>query len=154
VSTQAQISCKFCFFIDGLDEFDGEHIDFCESLTALKNLPNIKLCVSSRLWNVFEDAFGQDKQRKIYIHELTRPDILRYAKDRLHRHPRWKLFGLQAARANLLVESIAGKAHGVFLWVSIVTKLLSARRDFIASASHWSRPRSPRASASSPVPSP
>ena len=124
LSAQTQIPCKFCFFIDGLDEFDGEHIDFCENMTAMMNSPNIKLCVSSRPWNVFEDAFGQEKQRKIYIHELTRADILRYAQDRLHRHPRWKLFGLQAARANLLVESIADKAQGVFLWVSIVTKLL------------------------------
>ncbi|KAK3899010.1 hypothetical protein C8A05DRAFT_46814 [Staphylotrichum tortipilum] len=124
LSAQTQIPCKFCFFIDGLDEFDGEHIDFCESLTAMMNSPNIKLCVSSRPWNVFADAFGQDEQRKIYIHELTRADILRYARDRLHQHPRWTLFGSQAAQANLLVESIADKAHGVFLWVFIVTRLL------------------------------
>jgi hypothetical protein len=124
LSGQSQIACKFCFFIDGLDEFDGEHLDFCESLIAMMDSPNIKLCVSSRPWNVFEDAFGQDMERKIYMHELTRPDILRYARDRLHQHPRWRLLGLQPARANILIEIIADKVQGVFLWVTIVTRLL------------------------------
>jgi hypothetical protein len=124
ISSQSQIARKFCFFIDGLDEFDGEHLDFCESLIAMMDSPSIKLCVSSRPWNVFEDAFGQDMERKIYIHELTRADIIRYARDRLHQHPRWRLLGLPPARANLLVESIADKAQGGFLWVTIVTRLL------------------------------
>jgi len=124
LSAQSKIACKFCFFVDGLDEFDGEHIDFCETLTAMTDSPNIKLCVSSRPWNVFEDGFGRDMERKLYIHELTRTDILRYARDRLHQHPRWHILGLQTARANLLIESIADKAQGVFLWVTIVTRLL------------------------------
>jgi hypothetical protein len=124
ISAQSGIARKFCFFIDGLDEFDGEHLDFCDSLMAMMDSPNIKLCVSSRPWNVFEDAFGQDMERKIYIHELTRPDIIRYARDRLYQHPRWRLLGLPPARASLLIESIADKAQGVFLWVTIVTRLL------------------------------
>ncbi|KAK3902737.1 hypothetical protein C8A05DRAFT_15235 [Staphylotrichum tortipilum] len=123
-SAQSQIACKFCFFVDGLDEFDGEHIDFCETLIAMTDSPNLKLCVSSRPWNVFEDALGQEEARKIYIHELTKADIVRYAQDRLHQHPRWRLLKLHPSRANRLIESIADKARGVFLWVTIVTRLL------------------------------
>ncbi|KAK3986949.1 hypothetical protein QBC44DRAFT_401370 [Cladorrhinum sp. PSN332] len=121
---QPQIPCKFCFFIDGLDEYEGDHLDFCASLSALLGSSHIKLCVSSRPWNVFEDFFGREKQQKMYIHHFTRPDILRYARDRLHQHPRWKLLGLQTAGADSLIESIGNKAQGVFLWVFIVTRFL------------------------------
>lgn len=124
VSAQTQIPCKFCFFIDGLDEFEGEHIDFCEDLRAMTDSPNIKLCVSSRPWNVFEDAFGQDRRRKLYIHELTKSDIFRYASDRLQQHPRWRCLSLQPGRAEFLINAIADKAQGVFLWVFLVTRLL------------------------------
>lgn len=124
LSARTQVPCKFCFFIDGLDEFEGDHIEFCESLIALLDSSNIKLCVSSRPWNVFEDAFGQERQHKMYIHTLTNGDIFRYARDRLQQHPRWKVLNSQTTQANTLVKSIAQKAHGVFLWVFLVTKLL------------------------------
>jgi hypothetical protein len=115
---------KFCFFLDGLDEFQGEHIDFCEDLMSLLSATNIKLCVSSRPWNVFEDAFGCSDEHKLYIHEVTRPDIFRYAQDRLRWHPRWRLINTRSNRTLSLIESITEKSRGVFLWVFIVTNLL------------------------------
>lgn len=124
ISTQAQVKCKFCFFIDGLDEFKGDHIDFCDDLMALMGSPNVKFCVSSRPWNVFEDAFGEDSTRKLYIHELTKSDIAKYTKDRLHQHRRWRLLASRTPRAEGLVNTIMEKSQGVFLWVFIVTKIL------------------------------
>jgi len=125
LSAQIQLPCKFCFFIDGLDEFDGEHLEFCESLLSMVGSPNVKLCVSSRPWNVFEQALGQDQGRKMYIHELTKRDIFEYAQDRLQQHPRWKQhMGSEAEKADALISAISNKAQGVFLWVFLVTKLL------------------------------
>ncbi|VUC28681.1 unnamed protein product [Clonostachys rosea] len=124
LSTHKGISCKFCFFIDGLDEYQGEHIDFCDDLISLLTSPNIKLCVSSRPWNVFEDAFGQDSRYKLYIHQLTEKDMLKYTKDRLQQHKRWKALEKREDVANSLIRSIVEKSKGVFLWVFIVTKLL------------------------------
>ncbi|KAK4223912.1 hypothetical protein QBC38DRAFT_502736 [Podospora fimiseda] len=128
---QSHVQCNFCLFIDGLDEFDGDgvegdHLDLCESLISLAGSSNIKMCVSSRPWNVFEDSFGQDPRKKLYIHTLTRPDIIRYSMDRLYQHPRWSLLESQAAEEHCFVESIADKAQGVFLWVFFVTKILRA----------------------------
>jgi len=80
---------RFCFFIDGLDEFDGDHSEICETVTDLCESPNIKICVSSRPWNVFEDALGGDDAHRLNVHDLTREDILNYAQARLHGHPRW-----------------------------------------------------------------
>jgi hypothetical protein len=124
LSAQIQLPCKFCLFVDGLDEFDGEHLEFCESLLSMVGSPNVKLCVSSRPWNVFEQALGQDEGRKMYIHELTKRDIFEYAQDRLQQHPRWKHMGSEAGKADALISAISDKAQGVFLWVFLVTKLL------------------------------
>lgn len=51
------LSAKYCFFIDGLDEYggDGEQTVHCDDLVALiqrlANLANVKICISSRPWN-------------------------------------------------------------------------------------------------------
>ena len=47
ISDQKDLSAKFCFFIDGLDEFDGDHLEFCSVLRGLSNTSHVKLCVSS-----------------------------------------------------------------------------------------------------------
>ena len=75
VAKRETLSVKFCFFIDGIDEYDGDHLEFCMALKDLAESPNIKLSVSSRSWNAFEEPFGDNPLSKIYIHELTRGDI-------------------------------------------------------------------------------
>ncbi|KAK4452678.1 hypothetical protein QBC34DRAFT_455598 [Podospora aff. communis PSN243] len=112
---------KFCFFIDGLDEFEGDHVDFCRSLLDLIKSPHIKLCVSSRSWNVFEDAFGGSQYSKLYMHELTHNDIRSYAERRLQEHPRWNELTTEVSNADWLIDQIAERAAGVFLWVFLVT---------------------------------
>lgn len=44
-------------FVDGLDEYHGNHQELVAYLQQLQKAPCIKLCVSSRAWNVFADAF-------------------------------------------------------------------------------------------------
>jgi hypothetical protein len=54
-------SKKMFLLIDGLDEYHGDHseqlklVEFVYSLLSLSS--NIKICVSSRPWNIFADAF-------------------------------------------------------------------------------------------------
>lgn len=115
---------KFCLFIDGLDEFEGDQLDFCHSLLQLASSLHIKLCVSSRAWNIFEDSFGREPATKIYIHELTHNDIRSYAEQRLQEHPRWKDLEAEEANAAWLIDEITERAAGVFLWVYLVTSQL------------------------------
>ncbi|KAK0615244.1 hypothetical protein B0T17DRAFT_479272, partial [Bombardia bombarda] len=115
---------KLCFFIDGLDEYEGDHLDLCRAIQDLAKSTHIKLCVSSRAWNVFEDSFGRAHESKLYLHELTRADIQRYTEERLKGHPRWKDLEVESRETDLLLHDIANKAEGVFLWVFLVTKLL------------------------------
>lgn len=39
---------RFCFFIDGLDEYDGKPSEILPLIELLKSYPNVKMCVSSR----------------------------------------------------------------------------------------------------------
>ena len=124
IADQVFISVRFCIFIDGLDEFEGDQLDLCQALLSLSRSPNIKLCVSSRPWNVFEDSFGKKIASKIYIHELTRNDIRNYASSRLQQHPKWHEVCVQPEQAIWLIDQITERASGVFLWVFLVTKQL------------------------------
>lgn len=115
------VTANFCFLIDGLDEFEGDHVDFCRSLHDLAQSPHVKLCISSRAWNVFEDSFGRAGAAKLYIHELTRDDIRSYVERRLQDHPRWKELDAEVSDAAWLVGEITKRAAGVFLWVFLAT---------------------------------
>ncbi|KAJ2992632.1 hypothetical protein NUW58_g2100 [Xylaria curta] len=115
---------KFCFFIDGLDEYSGDLTDICQAVHDLSQSPNIKLCISSRPWNVFRDSFGTDPSRKLDIHDLTSDDIIRYTRFRLHQHPRWRVFASDFPNADSLIYEIAKRSQGVFLWVFLVTQRL------------------------------
>ncbi|KAI0102583.1 hypothetical protein GGR51DRAFT_527012 [Nemania sp. FL0031] len=123
-ATYDTASTRICFFVDGLDEYDGNHGDLCKALTDLSKSPNIKFCLSSRPWNEFEQAFGDDPQRKLYMQDLTRNDILEYTRSRLYEHPRWLSLAPESSHGDWLVEEIEKRACGVFLWVFLATRLL------------------------------
>ncbi|KAI0097758.1 hypothetical protein GGR51DRAFT_566231 [Nemania sp. FL0031] len=115
---------KFCVFIDGVDEYDGDHFEFCQLMQELSCSPAIKCCMSSRPWNVFKDAFGADQTPRLYLHQLTRQDILVYAQSRLAEHPRWSAAYLPKKQMESIIDTITEKAQGVFLWVHLVGKSL------------------------------
>ncbi|KAG8161610.1 hypothetical protein KVR01_008597 [Diaporthe batatas] len=119
-----ETSTQFCFFIDGLDEFSGDHNDVVKILARLSSSPNLKICVASRPWNIFEDAYGQSKEKKFYLQDLTRGDIQIYVESMLEAHPNWKMIVSDDTRCSALAEKITRKSQGVFLWVHLVLKSL------------------------------
>ena len=124
LSSQTSMPVKFCFFIDGLDEYEGDHHEVIEVLNAINSLSNIKICLSSRPWNVFEDAFGQDPTQKLYMQDLTRGDIEIYVRSKLEKHQAFRLRASgQADYENLIVRTVK-KSNGVFLWVFLVVRSL------------------------------
>ena len=64
-----ELPSKFCFFIDGPDEFSGDHQSICELFRSFCRSQDVKVCLSSRPWNVFEDNFASCP--KLCVHELT-----------------------------------------------------------------------------------
>ncbi|KAK9421792.1 putative NACHT domain-containing protein [Seiridium unicorne] len=143
ISRVANLQTRYCFFIDGADEFKGDLHDLCETFQTLSKSENFKICMSSRPWNVFEDFFGHDNKRKLYIHEVTDKDIQQFTTSRLEEHPRWKSDRFQPKDKTSIIKEITEKAQGVFLWVFLVTNSL---RDGLTNgdtrADLWSRLRS------------
>lgn len=119
------IEYRFCIFIDGLDEFDGDHSDMVETLLRLSESSHLKLCIASRPWNVFETGFGSEYRQKIYIQDLTHQDILKFTRSRLQWRPRHEpAHSITTDERDRLITSVTGRAQGVFLWVFLVTKYL------------------------------
>jgi hypothetical protein len=112
----------FCLFIDGLDEYHGDHLHVVRVLKQLSERSNFKLCVSSRPWNVFEDELGSNSAKKLSVHELTRHDIQQYITSTLQENYHWKSGANVDPRYKNLVEDITERAQGVFLWVVLVVR--------------------------------
>lgn len=113
---------RIACFIDGLDEFYGDHVELADFLLDLTG-PTVKLCAASRPWLVFEDAF--ENKPNLLLEQLTRKDIQLFVIDAFDANKHFtKIRRLHKAEALGLVEFVVIKASGVFLWVHLVVKSL------------------------------
>jgi hypothetical protein len=123
VSRAATGAFKLCLFVDGLDEFNGNHQALIDLLKEAIAHPNIKICVSSRPWVVFEEAFTH--RPSLMLEHMTYPDILTYVSAHFNAN-----FGFATLKerephlASSLIEDVAQKSRGVFLWVTLVVRSL------------------------------
>ncbi len=117
-------SARFCFFIDGLDEYDGDHMEIIEIMNSFTSSSAIKVCFSSRPWNVFEDAFGENGGLRIKLHDLTNADITRFVTEKLAEGPSFRRLMQQSDKHRELIDEIVIRANGVFLWVFLVVQSL------------------------------
>jgi len=125
----ADDSKRFFFLIDGLDEFDGDCRELVDFVLEYSARGNVKMCVASRPWLVFEDAFH--KRPSLQLEDLTAPDIHLYASEKLNGSSMFmNLARIEPQRAKHLIDEVTGKASGVFLWVRLVVlSLLEGLRD-------------------------
>jgi hypothetical protein len=120
---QKSIPIKICFLIDGLDEFDGDHDEMATLFKEITDSGDVKVCLSSRPWVVFEDLFGACEGLR--LQNLTYRDIEKYVGDRLGRNNAFqRLASRNPSYAESLKLEIVGKAEGVFLWVKLVVQSL------------------------------
>jgi hypothetical protein len=116
---------KFCFFIDGLDEYDGFDREIAALVKTLASSPTIKVCLASRPHNIFVGDFGSDPKQMICIHEFTDWDIRQYIKTVFEDDPAFISCKDQDPQGyQELAESIRKDANGVFLWVYLVVQQL------------------------------
>ena len=119
ITALGSLGHRFCLFLDGLDEYSGEHHELLADLRTLASNACIKICVSSRPWNVFVNAFGS-LDTVVHLEELTADDIYQYASGHLTKddgcHP--------PAEIDKIVRDIVLKSQGVFFWVFLVTRSL------------------------------
>jgi len=124
LSCAIQTTQTHCFFfsIDGLDEYERENgmADFAVELKKLSLYSHVKVLLSSRPLQVFEEAFASCA--RLRLHEFTRSDITLYTENKLRSHKRAPTFS--AETINSLVGKIVDSSAGVFLWVRLVVNSL------------------------------
>jgi hypothetical protein len=116
---------KICFFIDGLDELEGDQVALVDLLRSMvhSSPEDFKACVSSRPWKVFEDAFVDVPQLR--LQDLTRKDIWRFVGDSLDGAPTVRRILKQDEEgADDLKIRITDSSDGVFLWATLAVKNL------------------------------
>jgi hypothetical protein len=124
------VARHFCFFVDGIDEFEGDHAELSEFFKSIANSPWLKVIVSSRPIPACVDVLYECANLR--LQDLTHNDIEKYVYDMIGKHRRIKeLQYEQKEETSNLVSEIVEKASGVFLWVTLVVKsLLDGLRNF------------------------
>ncbi|KAK1991738.1 hypothetical protein LX36DRAFT_675043 [Colletotrichum falcatum] len=123
VVAEAQKENNICLFVDGLDEFSGEPETLITLFHEIASRPNVKLCVSSRPWLVFEDAFRHRPNLK--LEDLTYADIKAFVTEKFEGDEGFRRLTVREPDyASGLIEDIVRKSSGVFLWVSLVVQSL------------------------------
>lgn len=121
---QKPVKFKICLFIDALDEFEGDDLETVLSLlrkTVSHN--NVKACLSSRPWLVFQHAFH--KKPQLRLEELTERDMAKYVGDRLLTLDRLQyLDKIEQRQMESLIAAMVQQADGVFLWLKLAVPSL------------------------------
>lgn len=116
---QALSNNRVWLFIDGLDEFSGKHDDLTQFLVELMSTCAVKICLASRPWEVFEEAF--QNRPSLRIHELTHWDMKSYLLSGLRRSQHFITLEEEEPyeTQGFLIRTLE-KAQGVFMWIKIV----------------------------------
>ena len=109
--------------MDGLDEYEGNHEDIIKVLRDFSSSPNIKLCISSRPWNVFVDAF-KHSEFVLKLEDMTKGDMRSYVDKELTQDEHFRKIVDADKRCHNLAPQITDRAHGVWLWVYLVVRNL------------------------------
>ena len=109
----------FCFFVDGLDEYDSNYAEIVHIIKDLVASPYIKICLSSRPWNVFLNAFP-NKHQPLLLEEQTKADIQLFVDEILGEEERYLRLAREDSRCKDSTKQIVSNAQGVFLWVRLV----------------------------------
>ncbi|KAI1366873.1 hypothetical protein F5Y08DRAFT_114357 [Xylaria arbuscula] len=126
---------RICLFIDGLDEFEAaDRESYWELAKQLGDWADysdgdVKLCVSSRPYDEFQNIFrpSQSPSRtQIHLHQLNQGDIERHCKMTLSVKAKDcpNLFKIMENYDDGLVGEIVRRAEGVFLWAIFVVRMI------------------------------
>jgi hypothetical protein len=121
IATADNLRAKFCFFIDGLDEYDGAEEELIEMLRFLSTSNNIKICVSTRPRRLFL-LFFQKRDRNITISDFTKDDMRLYVQRELRKSEKFLLMERDTPKCGDIVQTIVDLAQGVWLWVYLVSR--------------------------------
>ena len=122
ITVQQDVLGEVLIYIDGLDEYAGNHTAFLNWIKELTDPSvqqglKIKFCISSRPLNLFEDMLGVFPG--LVVHEKTHHDIAAYVRSTINAQITRRSVE-QKREVELLAEEVVKKASGVFVWVKLV----------------------------------
>ncbi|KAF2968298.1 hypothetical protein GQX73_g5272 [Xylaria multiplex] len=114
-----------CIFLDGLDEVDPDEgiLELFEVIEKIRQIPTTKLCLSSRPEPPIRKRLTDYPQLR--LEDLTQGDTWSYAKGMLKFPSPYSEGKYRIARHEIL-RGLVEKAEGVFLWLCLAIKTLSA----------------------------
>jgi hypothetical protein len=124
VSKRLDPQYRFCFFIDGLDEYQGdtyEHWKLAEMLSDWTSGDGIKICASSRPHTEYLETFCAPGHMRIILQKLNAYDIYIFSKTLLEKDRHF--VKIQNIYLNL-ASQITDKSEGVFLWAVFAVRII------------------------------
>ncbi len=126
---QKAVALNLFFLIDGLDEFESnrdnhhemDYEEICALFKDISSFKNIKVCLSSRPWVVFQDNFHDSPSLK--LQDLTSGDIQHYTTSKFCKSNAFRRLARENPEAAKdLISDVVNKSDGVFLWVRVVVR--------------------------------
>ncbi|KAF3044647.1 hypothetical protein E8E12_007194 [Didymella heteroderae] len=122
----SDVSRKFLFMVDGLDEIDdaGDLVDVIPLLIHASKKENVKVLVSSRPSPAFQEAF--EKRPRLWVDDHTTNDIHEYILHHFgHDDSLLKLRGNTVVPEELSIVTLLSETScGIFLWGILATRFL------------------------------
>ena len=130
ITGQDEVPLNVLFFIDALDEHEGNHRDL---ISVIRNsfipmgasIVNVKLCLASRPDPAFTNAFGS--YPGLLVHEYTREDVQWYARQQIASSILYRDIDQDMSELHQITGEITQRANGVFIWVRVVIEELIER---------------------------
>lgn len=131
MATPKYLSAKFCLFIDGLDEYQGDEEGMIEILTFFSSSDHVKVCASSRPESVYEEVFS-NRNGILDVAEYTKADVRTYIMKTLGHYE-----AFEETKANRGVQqnqywpgisyldSLVLQFPGVWLWLVLIVQDIS-----------------------------
>lgn len=117
----ADVSKKFLFMVDGLDEMDEHQTELIDVLVAAAKKNNVKVVVSSTVRPELEAAFKD--RPNLVLDEWTKKDSAAHI---MHEFGQLEVLNKLRRKSDNVEEmntihTLAEKANGVFLWAKLAT---------------------------------
>ncbi|KAF5009679.1 hypothetical protein FDECE_4125 [Fusarium decemcellulare] len=121
LTSKAGRDFNLALLIDGMDEFEGDHKQLVDLVQQMNLHEGVKICVSSRPWNIFDDRYRRGPMLK--VENLTKEDIEAFVRDKFSQSDGFQeLKAMFPTQLDKLLRDVVDKAQGVFLWVAIVVE--------------------------------
>jgi hypothetical protein len=122
IATQSGLSTKYCFFIDGLDEYNGNEEAVLSFLSYFSDskLADIKICVSSRPRALFKPL--EQSVDSLTVQHFTEEDMRTHVRAGLQMNGKFN--NLPKDGCEEIIADISQQSQGVWLWVDLVTREL------------------------------